>query len=244
MLYFQADPRDGGGRNGHACNTCCCQPVHLRPGETNRMVIDYAAWALPLGWVVPTPQFTVDTDDSSCDTSTVDGFGPPQNTNYALTTAANTALDLDLSTNEQPVGNTFTYSLVSLSGPLNGILEQLGTAGSPTFRYTPNNSFQGFDYFDYAMEDAQGRVTVHTVQVSVGSHTDRADSSRMSSAPYVDRQAIKVDDRLMQVSFPIHMPTSVEDCQSFRLTIKQPAKDCDGNLYYHISCFDISPKKC
>lgn len=243
MLYFQADPRDGGGRNGMTCNTCCCQSMHLRPGETNRMVIDYAAWALPIGWVVPTPQLTVETDSSSCDTSAVEGFGPPRNTNYTLTTPVNTPLDVNLAANASPPTNTFTYRLVGLGGPDHGAVAPDG-ATPGAFTYTPNTGFQGFDYFDYIMEDAQGRSVRKTVRVSVGQHADRPDGSRTATVPYIDRAAIKVDDKLMQVSFPITMPASVEDCQTFRLTLKQPAKDCEGNLYHHLACFDISPKPC
>lgn len=245
MLYFMADARDGGHDSLRAaCNTCCCQKMSLHPGETNRMTIDYSAWALPIGWVVPTTQFSIETDNSSCDTSVVDGFGPPGNTNYTPSTAINTAVDIDLGANASPPGNTFTYRLVGLSGPLYGSVEQTGASGGPTFRYTPNSQFQGYDYFDYEMEDAQGRKTMQTVRIAVGNPATRADPARLAAVPYVDRGAVKVDDRMQTVSFPISMPTAVEDCQSFRLTVRQPAKDCDGNLYYHLSCFDITTKSC
>ena len=240
VLYFHADPRDGNGNSGVACSTCCCQPLSLRPGETNRMVIDYSAWSLPIGWVVPTPQFSIEECGSTCDTSAVDGFGPPSNTNYTPTTANNTAVDVDLGANASPAGNTYTYRLVGLSGPLNGQVAQNGAV----FTYTPNAQFQGYDYFDFEMEDAQGRKTKYTVRITVGTPQVGPDASRMASVPYIDRGAIKVDEKLQLVSFPITMPTTVDDCQSFRLTIKQPAKDCDCNIYQHFACFDVKVSNC
>lgn len=242
MLYFDVDARDGGPAG--TCNTCCCQSMTLRPGETNRMMLNYAPWALPLGWVVPTPQFTIETDNSSCPTGEQDGFVDPTNTNYSLTTPAGAPLNIDLSDNVAPPNNEFTYRLLGLAGVEHGSLVQVGTSGGPLFMYTPAPGFQGYDYFDFQTEDAQGRTITNTVTINVGQHSQRRDNSRTATVPYIDRNAIVVDRQMQTVSFPIHMPVSVDNCQSFRLTIRQPAKDCDGNLYQHLACFDISPKTC
>lgn len=47
MWNFVVDPRDGRS-SGNACNSCCCRDITARPGETNKVSIDYTPWVLPL----------------------------------------------------------------------------------------------------------------------------------------------------------------------------------------------------
>lgn len=245
MLYFTADARDGAPA-GTTCQACCCETLNLRPGETNLVTINYAPWSLPIAppGIVPTLEFNIEADRSSCPTNAVEGFVPPSNTNYTLNTPVGTELTIDLSTNSAPSGNTFAYKVVPFSGPKNGTLSQTGTSGAATFTYTPNGGFTGYDYFSYEMEDAQGRSVTRTVRISVGQHTARRDPARMALEPFIDATQIQTLSHTQEVKFPITMPVGVRDCERFRLTIRQPAKDCDGNLYYHMSCFDIVSKDC
>jgi hypothetical protein len=246
VLYFRADARDGGPAGGVSCQSCCCQVLNLRPGETNLVTINYAPWSLPIQGpgIVPVLEFHLEADRSSCPTGVVEGFTPPSNTNYELTTAQDAALTVDLSVNALPAGNTFSYKVVMFSGPKYGTIVQTGTAGDPTFTYTPNGGYTGYDYFSYEMEDAQGRSVIRHVRVSVGTHLDRREPARMALEPFVDSTKIQTLTQVQEVRFPISMPTNVKECERFRMTVKQPAKDCDGNLYHHLMCFDIIPKDC
>lgn len=246
MLYFHADARDG-VMAGAVCSACCCHTLNMRPGETNLVAINYAPWTLPIGspGIVPQLEFDLVADESSCPTSAIEGFLPPENTNYpALVTPAGILLAIDLSTNEAPAGNTFIYSIVPMYGPRYGTLVQTGLAGAPTFDYTPNGGFTGYDYFSYKMEDAQGRSIIRHVRISVGSHLAKANAGRMSLVPFIDTAAIQTSTVMQEVRFPLLMPISVRSCERFKLTIRQPAKDCAGNLYQHLICFDIIPKDC
>ena len=245
MLYFSADPRDGGPA-GASCQACCCQTFSLRPGERNLVVINYAPWSMaiqPPG-IVAAMDYTVDVNNTACFDSEVDGFAFPSNTQYTLTTPVSTNLAIDLSVNEGPVGNTFVYQIVPMAGPKNGVIVQTGTPGDPTFLYMPNGGFTGYDYFAYKMIDGQGRHIIRMVQVSIGVHNNLPDLSLMATKPFIDRSRVTTNCKTQEVRFPIYMPLSVRDCSRFRLTIQQPAMDCDRSLYHHISCFDIIPKDC
>ena len=85
---------------------------------------------------------------------------------------------------------------------------------------------------------------MRSVRVSVGTHNDRPDLARMSLVPFIDTNAIVTDQRLQTVSFPLYMPISCRECDSYKLTIKQPARTCDRTTYHHTMCFDITCKDC
>lgn len=245
MLYFDADPRDGAPAGG-VCNACCCEPIFMRPGETNLITINYAPWSLPIGnpGIVKGTEYSVEMNCSACSSAAVDGFSVPSNTNYDLPVVADTPLAIDLSTNAAPAGNTFTYAVIPLQGPTHGTVDQTGSAGAPTFTYTPNTGFTGYDYFSYKMTDAQGREVTRTVQLNVGMHLNAPNRQLMASLPFISPGAISVDRTMQTVRFPLYMPLSARDCEKYTLTIKQPAQDCECNTYNHFMCFDIRTGNC
>lgn len=245
MLYFDIDPRDG-GPVGAACSACCCQTFSLRPGETNLLRINYAPWSLPIGYpgIVPTLGYSIEKDDSGCSSDPLGGFTPPLNSNYQLTTPQDNPLPIDLSVGVFPISNTFTYRIIPLNGPNYGTVTQTGLANGPTFMYEPAASYTGYDYFSYETMDAQGRKIQRTVQISVGNHFDQPEPWRLAMEPFIDVSKIVTDQRYQTVTIPIHMPLAVLDCESFRLTIKQPARDCNRTVFHHIACFDVIPKDC
>lgn len=245
MINFSADRRSG-SHIGSSCHSCCCDTIKLRAGEINSMMINYAPWSLPIGGagIVPTFDFSITENTSTCPTGEIDGFAPPENTNYTLDLTASSSLLIDLSTNEGPAGNDFNYQIVPLSGPSHGSIDQIAPVGGPEFSYTPTSGFTGYDYFSYEMTDAQGRSIIRNVRLSVGVHAQLHEAGRMSLLPFIDQSAVNTDSRNQTVQFPIRMPISARPCDTFRLTIKQPAKDCAGNVYDHISCYDISAADC
>lgn len=242
MLYFTANPRDGiSGASGNMCNSCCCQNIGLRPGETNLMQINYAPWSVPIGWISPTLEYSIEVDTASCPTAAIDGFGPPSNTFYDFTTPVNTALTpIDLTANASPAGNAFTYHLVPMTGPYNGVVVIVNGIAT----YTPHQAFVGFDHFWYEMRDAQGRSIRRSVVIKVGAAVGAAPREWTATMPVIDVSKIKTDMTGQMVSFPIFMPYTCQGCETYRLTIKQPATDCDRNIFHHFSCFDIRCKDC
>ena len=245
MLTYTVDHAVGNS----ICDTCCCEPMLLRRGDTSLVTINYAPWSVTIGGpgIMPTLESAMELIADSCPTNEIDGHVPPSNTNYELTTAVNTALNFDLGSNVGPSGNTFLYRApLMLSGPRKGVLSlQPGeTAGSALYTYTPNNGFEGYDSFSYTTVDAQGREVIRHVSIKVGALNAFQDPTVMSLTPYVDQSKIVTDQRSQMVRFPIYMPTSVLDCEVHRLTIKQPAQDCDRNTFTHTSCYDIRVKDC
>ena len=218
----------------------------IRPGETNMVVLNYAPWSLPIAppGIVPTFEFSIAQDESSCPASAIDGFLPPTNTNYSLTTQVSTVLSIDLGASAAPAGNDFTYEILPFGGPLRGTLAQTGSPGDATFDYQPNGGVTGYDYFSYRMTDAQGRSVIRSVSISIGSHSEQPNRGRMSLLPFIDPAKVSVNQHDQTVSFPLTMPLSCRPCDEYRLTIRQPARDCDRNEYVHLSCFDIRCRDC
>lgn len=246
MYYFNADARDGGASNVSACNTCCCHPIYLRPGELGMVQVNYAPWVLPIappGLIPGGTEYTVEYDGAACASGVIDTFLPPTNINYEAVTPINTNLAIDISDNAEPATNAFQFALVPLSGPTRGTISQ-AAAGSPLVAYDPATGFTGYDYFSYKMTDAQGRSIVRSVRVSVGVHNDLPDVARMSLTPFIDLSRVKINQQLFTLQFPIQMPVSARPCDNWRVTLQQAAMDCERNLYRHQMCFDLSSKNC
>lgn len=245
MLFFNADPRDGGMGAGSICQPCCCQPIRLKPGETNLVIIDYSAWVLPIGWIVPTTEFSITQDESTCSPTglVADDYST---TGTSFPTPVESAIPLEplISGGTEP----YTYQApLPFSGPQHGKVQAIVTTPGQ-YKYTPVAGYKGYDYFDYKVIDANGMEAIGTVSIQVaganGGSTLNPDPKRTSEVPYVSPRSVQVDDRLMLIRFPIYMPTDCQGCDSYQMLIKQPAKDCDGNVYNHVACFNISCKDC
>lgn len=245
MKYFTVDPRDGGFGISAGCAQCCCQQMHMRPGETDKMVINYAPWSVPIGGpglIEGGTEINISRDAGGCATGPIDGFAPPAlgatNDFEALPGAVT---EIDVTANGiTPAGNTFTYRVLPLSGPLHGAISN-PNAG-PEFSYKSVAGYNGLDTFYVEVTDAQGRKLIQLVVVSVGNPGPTVPAS-MPSGLYVDQTKIQVDKRQHQISFPISLMPDARSCEKFKLEIRQTTRDCD-NVYSHYSCFDVFVGKC
>lgn len=243
MLRFNADPRDGVPQ-GNACDTCCCQPVQMRPGETNLIEINYAPWSMQIGnpGIIHGIAYNFELNADACDTSLIEGFTPPTHTNQLLTTPLNTPLVIDLTTGVGPdAANIVSYELVPFSGPSYGGVE-ITALGE--FTYTPATGWTGRDYFSFEVTDAQNRTVIRHVEVTVGDASPVRQLSRLSLAPYVDISKVVTNHRSQIVRIPLYMPFSVKPCERYKLTISQKAQDCDGVTFNHFMCLDVTSKPC
>lgn len=242
-LYFNVDPRDGGLSTG-GCNTCCCSAISLKPGETNKIVINYAPWSVPIGGrgLLCAPDIEISVNSNGCPAQTTTAGSPPLNTNYFYQTPINTALTTgNLALNATPSGGLFTFAKLPLSGPTNGVLSLNAATGA--FTYTPNSAFVGRDRFYYTMTDNSNRTTVHEVVIEIGQTVGNV-AGTFRDLVTIDHSKINVDSQNHIVSFPITLSPAVRPCQIIRVDIKQQAADCDGTCYAHISCYDINAGKC
>lgn len=241
MLNFTANALDG--MSSGSCNTCCCEAFTLQPGGKQLVQINYMPWAGSIHGpgIMDGTEFNIETNTDACSTAEQDGFAPPTAANLALTTAVGTDLAVDLTTGVAPAANTFTYSIVPFSGPSRGTLTRTAEG---QYTYSPTAGVSGYDYFSFEVTDAQGRSIIRHVSIDVGTHNEQLDFSRTALIPYVVRDEVYVDQRTQTLFVPIYMPTSVQSCESHRLTIRQPAQDCDRRTFYHLSCYDITRSAC
>lgn len=246
MLHVTMDARDG--FNGASCTKCCCEAVQMRPGETNLIVLNYAPWSVPFGGrgIVPTPELTITPDNSSCSSAPIDTFAPPSAQFTQATTPVNTAVNIDLTTNVAPIGNTFEYRLLPVSGPTRGTLTT-PINGTPWI-YTPAPGFEGYDHFWVEVKDAQGRRVVREQIIKVGAALLSMPFDFGKTGLVIDRSKIMIDQRMQTLEIPLYLAPnadcgSVDGCISYQVMVKQPADDC-CRIFHHISCFDVRCKSC
>lgn len=139
MWAFTVDSRDG-YNSGDICNSCCCKEIAARPGESNKVLIDYTPWVLPLrgrGLAVRTSiDFTAPVGENVVQIS--------------MTTPVNQAVIVGV-----PTGSTE----IPMYAP------QHGTYNFATDTYTPDPGYQGTDTFFF--KDSEGVVGEVVIGVGV-----------------------------------------------------------------------------
>ncbi len=218
--------------------------MNLRPGEIDKVIINYAPWSVPLGGLgIVTGGTSIDIvkDTASCASNVQDGFAPPTAPALSLTTPLNTAVAANVTAGVTPAGNTFSFAIVPLSGPFHGGVVDTSPVGDGNFQYTPNPGFIGYDEFWVQTIDAQGRKVASAVVVAIGAPTSPAPPA--FSGLYIDRTKIQVDTRFQTVTFPVALFPDARECERFRINIRQNARDCD-NTYSHLMCIDVYVGKC
>lgn len=235
MLYFTANSRDGRSSGSSTCNTCCCETITMVPSETNKVTINYAPWSLPIGELIGGPTLSLVTNTAGCATAAVDGVLPPTNENYVMLTPINTAVTQDLTVRSLPVGNFPTFAILPQRGAEHGVV----TIAGSIVTYTPATGYEGFDSFWFTTTDLHGRVTTNAISVEVGSTIGAPPREETSLVPYINYAKIKTDIRNHIVSFSLHMSLACRACETYKLTWEQKARDCDGNIFDHVMCFEI-----
>ncbi len=239
MLYFHADPRDAYSANGgDVCNTCCCQPASIRPGERNKFEINYSAWAFGLNarGLTDRSDYSLEKHEQSPDTRL------PVNTNYRFDTDFNVALNGTVATNaSDPLEGDLTFSVDQLNEPKFG---EITMQADGTFVYTPTLGFTGYDTFWFKTSNgAKTRVNQAIVGVSANGAEDPLPAKPFMKDLYIDMKSVNVS-KADDLSFTLVASPGAIVGDKYRLTIKQPATDCNCNEYIHISCYDITIGQC
>lgn len=237
MKNFTVDARDS-YVGGSACPTCCCQPTSGRPNETNKWQINYAPWSLPIGGKGLAYGTDVAIEIISTCPPSSPGDPSPDNTNYFFS-GLNGPIVANVTTNEAPPG-ALTYSLVPLTGPRHGTLAQAGGI----FTYTPQGGYLGYDSFYYKAVDISGRSVTRQVIIQVLAPAQVAANPGFAPPVNIPRNRILIDVIGHSISFPVEITPAARECDIYRITVRQPALDCDGNCFYHVSCYDLSISKC
>lgn len=236
MYHFVADPRDGAVGGG--CSTCCCQPAQARPGETNKWIINYAPWSVPLGGpgLIDSTLFEISLREG-CEPSPTEASVI---TPLLLATPLNTPLEGSLLTSVvNPNAEPVSFSTAIFGGASNGVVT-INADG--TFTYTPINGFTGYDRFWWQVEVGTGNPMVGETVIGVG---DVAAPTDANGTPMVSvsKGSVKIDQRLQVMTFALAVSPAARVGCVYRLSIKQKAMDCDV-CYTHLMCFDIKIVKC
>lgn len=242
MQNFNIDPRNG-IRTGVSCGSCCCDPAIARPGETDKWRLFYAAWSVPIGGRGLTTGAHIAVEKINPDiVSTTNA--PPVAAYLGLKTDLSTAVTGDLSTVcSDPENDTLTYKLLDVYGPDNGTLT---FAANGAFTYTPNGGWSGVDRFFYTVTDTNDNVTVGEVGIRVNA---AAPSIQYDEPPATDILSVVIKSH--DVSSQQHLTTLTVKCSPaakvgdvYRVTVRQPCLDCDCEVYWHVSCYDVAIVKC
>lgn len=248
MQMFTADPRDGTSLGG-ACNTCCCVQVSVKPGETNKWLIDYAPWTVPMGGRGLSDQTLIDVEKvSSSAPSTPNGNAQVTVGFFGAVTPYNTNLTGDLKTvATDPESNTLTYTLLRLYGPNNGTV---ALAADGTFTYRPAPGWTGYDRFFYSVTDSKtGHVPVIQEAVigtspATGGPIPTPTQAANGTPPLaISVAGMKVNPRLQHLTFGVAGSPALVPGDKYKITVRQQAWDCD-NCFWHVMCFDAYVVKC
>lgn len=242
MLFFNADPRDAYRSGGAACGACCCQDILLAPGEVNKVMINYAAWAAPLGGhhgLQPGTKFQIEKKAGAEN----DAAPNSDNVRAATTVGVDAAVDLGTAASD-PNSLPLKFAILGLTGPDYGIIENFDEDAG-TFTYVPNSSFVGYDSLFYTISNGDYTIT-RELQIKV---SKSAPAPALADKPFtpeirIDPKTVNVDNGGYVMSFQLAASPATYVGEVFRLTVVQPALDCDCNEYQHVSCYDIRIAKC
>ena len=204
------------------------------------MSVGYAPWAMPIGQLHCSTQFTIEAMETCPVPMPVNGNMPPQVLGrVAFETDKDTHLDGDLKPLvADPDVTTLTFKLLPLYGPKHG---KLVLHPSGAFDYDPAYNYVGPDNFFASASDGINPPLVFEVIIGVGIPSDD-----VPDTPHVSVVAsgVQIDQRYFTVSFPVKVSPAAQLCEVWRLTVLQGALDCDCTCYARSDCFDIKIVKC
>jgi hypothetical protein len=239
MLAFTVDPRDG-NKNLSGCSTCCCESASVRPGEINKWQIFYGPWSIPIGGrgLNVNTVFSVEKLPSSTPA------GAPVVSFSGKETDFNTPLDDTVATSvTDPDSDPLTFELLPLYGPNFGTIE---FNADGTYVYTPNTGFTGYDSFYYQVTDGNSLPRVGEVSIAVSPASPASPlTPKTVGTPVVRvlRDALAVING-HSIQFPVEVSPAALPGDIYRMTVRQPARDCEGIEYWHVSCYDLVVGKC
>lgn len=231
MYSFTVDSRSGAQNAADACNTCCCESVSAKPGETNKIMLNYAPWSVPFGGhgLFNGTSFQVERLGTVPTPDVNPGFGR---------TVTGTPFEGDLSPLfPNPDNDAVKFEIEQLFDASNGVVE-LQPDGK--FTYTPAPLFTGIDRFYWS---ANGDVAEYTIAVDPSAEQPQKQPPVVAPVTVL-KKSVAIDNRVHIVAFLFAVSPAAIPGDIYRLTIKQGTRDCDGSEYFHLSCYDITIGAC
>jgi hypothetical protein len=209
-------------------------------------MIDYGEWVIPLGGRGLSSQTAFEIE-KIVDSSVVGGNQPPTIPFLPFHTNMNDPLADSLVPDVvDPEGDAMTFKALSIYGPKKGKLV-LQSTGS--FVYTPNTGYVGYDNFFFEVKDGVSRPVVGEVLIAVDPTGPAAplpgpNANQLTPDVVVRQATVVVNNRANTVSFLVEVSPAARVGDVYRLTVRQQALGCDSEVYYHVSCYDITIGKC
>lgn len=246
MPSFNLDPRDGfsssSNANSTSCSSCCCEQVHVIPGERTKIVLKGGQWANSIRAKLVAPVSITLSQLTANPPAPIATNLPPTNIDYLFRTPVNiTYIGTVATSAADPEGAALSYGLLPLSGPLHGtvIMNSLGA-----FSYTPTLGWNGADAFSYTTSDSVNPPVIHVVNMLTDYALPSAPTPAPSSVALLSVPSSQVALRGNDVEFPLIVSPAAVVGSVWRLTVAVDAMECDGFLYRNISCYDITVVKC
>lgn len=237
MFKFIADYRDG-YKSQNGCAACCCETIHMKPGEINMLSVQYGGWVIPLRGRGLSVNTWFEVVKVNPDVAT-GGNNAPIVLPFLTTTAIDTAFTGDLATvSSDPEADALTWSLVGLYSPGHG---EVTIASNGDFTYTPHSGYEGVDRFYYEVSDGFNKVR-GVATVLVGSVPVQLGNPPQPVMVMTQRK--QINSEYFEMAVPIAVDPAAPVGDIYRINVRQEAYDCDGNPFYHISCYDVVIGKC
>lgn len=242
MIHFHLSARDNsaGGIQDSCRVSCCCLPIKAVPGETNKVSLNYAAWAAPLGGrgLVGSPAISIQNITPA--PSSGANLPPVTALQQAVTTVSTPLAGTVATGASDPEALALTFAHVPLYGPTNGTVT---IAQNGSYTYTPAGGFVGYDSFAYSATDGE-KITTNRVVVTVNPASPSPALPAPVIAPVVSFPASRINVRSPVVEMALAVQPEARVGDVYRATVRQAAMDCDGNSFWHVSCYDIEIVKC
>jgi Bacterial Ig domain len=219
------------------CIPCCCESLSMKPGSTNKVSVNYAPWAVPIGRLHCLPSFDLEQKDTCVTTGAPVKIGGNP---VAFDTPVNTVLSDDLNTKIiDPENGALKFKVLGLYGPKNGVVVVLSDG---SFDYTPTPGYEGEDRFFVTATDPTNKSTTFEVLIGVGSTT----SVDMTETPHVsvDAVSVNVNYQIYTASFAVKISPAADLCEVWRLTVQMQSIDCECVCFDRTDCFDIRIVQC
>jgi hypothetical protein len=238
MQVFQI-AANSSSNGSNSCDTCCCAAMSVRAGETDKISLFYAAWAMPIAGRGITQSPAIDI--TLLTSPEIVGNAPPVASLFKGLTAYATAFNGALASSTiDAEGNPLTFALLPNYSSQNG---NVVVNANGTFTYTPNAGFTGTDRFFFSVKDAYNFPIVGEAIIAVspdGGPSLSLPTDAMATPKMIVRNSsVSINNAQSIVSFPLEVSPQAKKGEIYRMNVRQGVSDCDGNKFYHTSCYDI-----
>lgn len=227
-----------------SCNVCCCESDSIMPGETAARTINYADFSLPIGGrgITANTTFSIEQQTTSNTAPVLYVTGPTLLQTNSGTSISGTVVPQSVI----PVGSVAFYKHLPIYGPSSGTVNM---SVDGTFVYTPTAGHSGYDRIYYELSDGVNPPRIGEIIIAVNPALPALPlpapvAALATPVLRVIPNSTSVNTPAQSLSFALQASPAAKVGDIYRLTINQPASNCDGIIYNNIKCYDVTISKC